>query len=96
MFGGHRGLAREKEKATNVAGTFGRLRVPRGERPALLMPAGAVRRTGQLETVGLVRGDRVVRRLVKTVDGPGEQREAISGLAAGDRVLVPGGGGSAG
>ena len=72
-----------------LPGTFGRLRVSHQTRAALLIPAAAVQRTGQLESVGLVRDDRVLRRLVKTIPGPGQNREVLSGLQAGDAVLLP-------
>jgi RND family efflux transporter MFP subunit len=72
-----------------LPGTFGRLRIAGGERPALLVPAAAVQRTGQLEMVRLVKDDRVVRRLVKTVTGPHGRRELISGLNPGDAIVLP-------
>lgn len=77
------------EAAANVLpGTFGRLRIAGDERPALLAPRSAIYSVGQLEMVDVVRGDRVVRRLVRTAGAFGDQVEVLSGLEAGERVLL--------
>jgi RND family efflux transporter MFP subunit len=70
-------------------GAFARLQLPVGERTALLIPAAAVRRVGQLETVALVQDGRVVPATVRTGPGHGELVEVLSGLAAGDEVKLP-------
>jgi RND family efflux transporter MFP subunit len=49
-----------------LPGSFGRFFVEQAPRDALLVPAAAVRRVGQIETVPVARGGRVLRRLVKT------------------------------
>ena len=72
-----------------LPGVFGRLWVNTGEREAILVPADAVRRDGQLALVQVVRGDRVVRRLVTIGPVQGDSVEILSGLAAGDVILVP-------
>lgn len=71
-----------------LPGVFGRLWVDEEPRPALLVPANAVRRTGQLETVRVVESGRVVARLVKT-GAPREDRvEILAGLKDGDVIVV--------
>lgn len=69
-------------------GMFARLRIPLGEREVVRVPAAAVARVGQLETVLLEReAGRWQRRLVTTgtafADGT---VEVLSGLKGGERV----------
>ncbi|MBN1268147.1 MAG: efflux RND transporter periplasmic adaptor subunit [Kiritimatiellae bacterium] len=71
-----------------LPGTFGRLWVEEAPRPALLVPRTAVYRVGQLEVVQLVRDGRAHRRLVRTGAAHGDRVEILSGLQAGDVVLV--------
>jgi RND family efflux transporter MFP subunit len=72
-----------------VAGMFGRLEVPAGERRRLLVPREAVSRTGQLEFVTVVGPDDALeRRLVTTGAERGDAVEVLSGLSAGERVLL--------
>ena len=75
-------------------GMFGRLRIPSGERRHLCLNTDAVVRIGQLEFVDVVQQDGTIeRRLIKTgqIGMPGRQ-EVLSGLAAGERVILRTGG----
>jgi len=69
---------------------FGRVEIPAGERDRLTVQEEAVERVGQLEYVRVVVGEeRVARRLVTT--GPATPKgrvEVLSGLAAGEQVLL--------
>lgn len=71
------------------AGMFARAAIPAGQRMRLLIPAAAVERIGQLEFVTVVDNkERLERRLVTTGDyRENGQVEALSGLAAGERVV---------
>lgn len=71
-----------------LPGTFGRLWVDAEAREAIFVPASAVRQIGQLSFVQVVRDGRAVRRLVKTGPVRGDQVEILSGLRAGDVILV--------
>ena len=71
-----------------LPGTFGRVWITDAPRPAILVPSSAVYRIGQLELVQLVTDDRVIRRLVKTGPRFGDQIEILSGLSAGDTILI--------
>jgi len=68
-------------------GMFGRLRLPVGEREVVRVPADAVARVGQLETVRTRIDDRWQRRLVTTgtrfEDGT---VEVLSGLTGGETI----------
>jgi len=70
------------------SGQFVRLEVAGGEAPALLVPADAVTHFGQMEQVFVVDGGRAVLRLVKTGRSLGAQIEILSGLNAGERVVL--------
>ena len=75
-------------------GMFGRLRIPSGERRHLCLNMDAVVRIGQLEFADVVLKDGTLeRRLIKTgqIGLPGRQ-EVLSGLAAGERVILQTGG----
>jgi multidrug efflux pump subunit AcrA (membrane-fusion protein) len=70
------------------AGQFGRVKFTVGETRVPLVPATAVKAHGQMELVQLVADGRVQSRIVKT----GKQRngnvEIISGLEAGETLII--------
>jgi RND family efflux transporter MFP subunit len=72
------------------SGMFGRIAVPAGEKMRIVAPAAAIETIGQLEYATVVDEDGApVRRLVTT--GPpvaGDLVEVLSGLDAGERVVV--------
>jgi RND family efflux transporter MFP subunit len=71
-------------------GMFGRLRFPVGEREVVQVPAAAVERVGQLETVLVESGGRWTRRLITTGAALGGGAvEVLSGLAGGETVGLP-------
>ncbi|MCJ7628502.1 MAG: efflux RND transporter periplasmic adaptor subunit [Longimicrobiales bacterium] len=66
--------------------------VPAGTTRAVTIPADAVVRRGQLTGVRVVTADGVALRWIRlgrTV-GTGDRVEVLSGLAAGDRIVLPG------
>lgn len=67
-------------------GMFGRLRIPRGERETVLVPASAVTRVGQLETVMIKSGDSWESVYVRTGASHGTRVEILSGLSGGETV----------
>ncbi len=73
-------------------GMFGRLRIPVGTRRHLCMPLAAIQTIGQLQFVDVLEpdGHSLERRLITTgrVGVPGHV-EVLSGLNAGDRVVLP-------
>ncbi|MBI2528370.1 MAG: efflux RND transporter periplasmic adaptor subunit [Candidatus Rokubacteria bacterium] len=73
------------------SGMFGRARFPAGERPALVVPAAAVLERGQLSSLFVIGADGVARlRLVTLGERHGQRVEVLSGLAAGERIVVEG------
>jgi RND family efflux transporter MFP subunit len=71
-------------------GMFGRLLIPAGERRHLCLATDAVVRIGQLDFVDVVLPDGTIeRRLITSgqLGVPGRQ-EVLSGVAAGDRVIL--------
>ncbi len=73
-----------------LPGTFGRIWLEDEARPTLLVPAAAVARVGQLETVRVAKDGRVYQRLVRTGPARGDQVEILSGLNADEQVLAGG------
>ena len=70
-------------------GILGRLRLPVGEREALVLPADAVERIGQIERVRLVSEGNLAPVTVRTGKRHGELVEVLSGLREGEEVLLP-------
>jgi len=70
------------------SGQFTRLLVPAGEADALLVPAEAVTRFGQMERVFVVEQTRAVLRLVKTGRISSSRVELLSGVSAGEQVIL--------
>jgi len=71
-----------------TSGMFGRISVPLDEESLLVVPERAIRRVGQLAMVDLVADGRIERRAIRlgrAIDG---DREVLSGLRAGDRVMI--------
>ena len=72
------------------AGLFGRVVVPTGETTTLRMPASAVLQRGQMEIAFVVVNRSAQLRLIKTGKRLGDQIELVSGLTAGEWVVVDG------
>jgi RND family efflux transporter MFP subunit len=70
------------------SGMFGRAGFAAGKRGALLVPQSAVLERGQIRSVYVVEGDTARLRLVTLGEGRNDQREVLSGLAAGERIIV--------
>lgn len=78
----------EGMNADVLPGTFGRVWVHDDPRPSYLIPFSAVYRIGQLEMVQIIKGKRVLRRLIKTGQAYGDKLEVLSGLSDGSVILV--------
>lgn len=71
------------------SGLFGRALFDLGARRVLAVPAGAVVERGQLQSVFVVENGAVANRLVTLGASRQENREVLSGLAIGERVVCP-------
>ena len=70
-------------------GMFGRLIIPTGSERRLYVPVAAVQRVGQLEFVTVVTEQGPLRRYVRTGGrSPAHGVEVLSGLRAGERLVV--------
>jgi RND family efflux transporter MFP subunit len=72
------------------SGLFGRASLPVGERTTLVVPKTAVRERGQLTFVFVVTGGRAQMRLIRTGKDTTDGIEVLSGVAAGEAVVVEG------
>jgi membrane fusion protein (multidrug efflux system) len=70
------------------SGMFGRLLIPVGEEEIVIVPAAAVRRVGQLTMVDVVAADAARRRHVQLGRQIDNDFEVLSGLRAGERVVL--------
>ncbi len=70
------------------AGQFGRVAMPVGETAALRVPASAVTQRGQMELVFIVSDGKAQLRLVKTGKRTGNEVELVSGVSAGEKVVI--------
>lgn len=73
-----------------LAGQFGRVAMPVGETAALRVPASAVVQRGQMEIVFVVVDGKARLRLVKTGRRIGGELELVSGVVAGEAIVVEG------
>ena len=71
-----------------VPGMFGRLLIPSAPEQVLTVSASAVTRAGQLTMVDVVDQNRVQRRTVQLGRAIGGRFEVLSGLAAGETVVL--------
>jgi RND family efflux transporter MFP subunit len=69
-------------------GMFGRARFVTGEARSIQIPAGALVARGQLDTVFLASGGKAQLRLVRGGKRTGDKVEVLSGLAAGETLIV--------
>jgi RND family efflux transporter MFP subunit len=75
------------------SGMFGRIIIPLDDEQVLLVPQEAVRKVGQLEFVDvMVEGQVPQRRAIRTGRLIGGEYEVLSGLRAGEEVVVQGAG----
>lgn len=73
-----------------VNGLFGRVRIPYGSYDGLIVPTSAVRQVGQLQLVEVVGKDgHAVRRFVTLGQCDASISEVLSGVDAGEEVVVP-------
>jgi RND family efflux transporter MFP subunit len=72
-------------------GQFGRVAIPVGQTSALRVPASATLQRGQMELLFVVADGHAQLRIVKTGKRVGDEVEVVSGLNAGEQVVVEGG-----
>jgi RND family efflux transporter MFP subunit len=72
------------------AGQFGRVAVPVGETTALRVALSAVAQRGQMEVLFVAHDGRAEMRLVKTGKRIGDEVEVVSGITAGEKIVVEG------
>jgi RND family efflux transporter MFP subunit len=70
------------------SGMFGRAVFAVGKREALLVPQSAILERGQIRCVHVVEGDTARLRLVTLGEEQGDSREILSGLTAGERLVI--------
>lgn len=70
------------------AGQFGRVAMPVGETTALRVPASAIVQRGQMELVFVAHDGKAQLRLVKTGKRIGDEVELVSGVEAGEKIVV--------
>lgn len=70
------------------SGMFGRLILPGSEAKGIFIPKRVVREIGQLETVRVLEGGKVVTRHIQTGREIGEEIEVLSGLQPNDQIVM--------
>jgi RND family efflux transporter MFP subunit len=73
------------------SGMFGRIKLPLEDEELIVIPAAAVRRVGQLTLVNVVEAGQMIRRNVQIGRQLGKDVEILSGLQAGEKVVVEAG-----
>lgn len=69
------------------SGLYGKARFITGTRQAVTIPADAVRRNGQIESVMVAEGGIARMRLITTGEARGSNVEALTGLRAGEQLI---------
>lgn len=72
------------------AGQFGRAAMPVGETSALRAPASAIVQRGQMELLFIVANGHAQMRIVKTGKRVGNEVELVSGVDAGEQIMIEG------
>ncbi len=72
------------------SGQFARVSLPGSKGTAIMVPKSAVLQFGQLQRVFIVQGDTVRLQLIKIGQVVDDQVEVLSGISAGDQVVVSG------
>lgn len=72
------------------SGQFGRLLVPLDETTTLQVPASAVIQRGQMELVFVAKDQKAQLRLAKTGRHSGDKVQLLSGVSAGEQIVVEG------
>jgi RND family efflux transporter MFP subunit len=71
------------------SGLFGRARFPKGQRSSLVIPRDSIITRGQLQAVYVIGPDGMASIRYVTLGGSsGNQVDVLSGISAGDRVIV--------
>jgi len=70
------------------SGMFGRAGFAAGKREALVVPQSAILERGQIRSVYVVEGATARLRFVTLGEARGDRREVLSGLTAGERIIV--------
>jgi membrane fusion protein (multidrug efflux system) len=70
------------------SGQFARLQVTAGQSHSLFVPQSALTRFGQMERVFVIEEGRAALRLVKTGRTTGDRLEILSGLNAGEQIVL--------
>jgi RND family efflux transporter MFP subunit len=70
------------------SGLFARARFGGDTREALTVPSSAIRSQGQLSTLFVVSQGRARSRVVRTAESAGDRVEIVSGVVAGEEVIV--------
>src|SRR5690606_4956806 len=78
----------ENRDGAHQSGASATLRLPVGTRTGVMIPAGALVREGDLVGVRVMGAAGPELRWIRTGDTRGDEVEVLSGLRAGDQVLV--------
>ena len=71
------------------SGMFGRIFIPLEDEKLLVVPAEAVRQVGQLDEVDVVEGGKQIAARSSSAARSIDDREVLSGLKEGERVVLP-------
>ncbi len=71
-------------------GVYARMNTSIGTRTTLLVPTGAIEQKGQLEMVRVKNENQIQLRHVKTGRSHDDRTEILSGLTAGEQILIDG------
>ena len=72
-----------------LPGMFARLRIPSGEKEQLHIPSAYIKQMGQLDVVWVLENNTAIRRFIRIGQQSGDTIRVISGLSAGEKIILP-------
>jgi RND family efflux transporter MFP subunit len=72
-----------------LPGMFARIHIPSGEQQQLQLPITYIKQMGQLDVVWVLENKTAIRRFIRVGQQSGDHIVILSGLSAGDKIILP-------
>ncbi len=72
-----------------LPGMFARISIPSGKKQQLIIPSSYIKQMGQLDVVWVLENNNPIRRFIRIGQKSGDNIVVISGLSAGEKIVLP-------